>query len=372
MLRLASGMMVITLLSTSIISGTFAKYVTTATSAEDSAVVAKWGVTVAASGSLFGKNYSNKDKGNTPIASSDSTSITVASSDSSNNLVAPGTENSDGLTLSVTGTPEVSTKVSAEIDAQDIYLREGTYQVLKKETVTEKTFAAVKDGLYTLDKGVYTKVANDAQFDTDAEYYTLVGSAVTFNGDYYPVKYTLNGETGKKATEIAALIAAKFDENEEQAEDEGDDPDTTISPTGETSEVAGGTDDSDDNTITVSKEKEFKPTDDLSTLNLGSINISWKWEFSGNDEQDTLLGDIMAGNTVAYNQGGTLYNVTKKDNIIIIKPEPEAEAAAVADDGDADEEDSLGAGEATTSENEIEIGCLMTKFDITLTAEQVD
>ena len=42
MMRTASGLLVATLLTTSIISGTFAKYVTTA-SGEDSARVAKWG-----------------------------------------------------------------------------------------------------------------------------------------------------------------------------------------------------------------------------------------------------------------------------------------------------------------------------------------
>lgn len=48
-MRAASALLVAALLSTSIISGTFAKY-TTGASAQDSARVAKWGVVVTATG----------------------------------------------------------------------------------------------------------------------------------------------------------------------------------------------------------------------------------------------------------------------------------------------------------------------------------
>ena len=50
MMRLASAMMVLTLMSTSVISGTFAKYVTKG-EATDKARVAKWGVEVIVEGS---------------------------------------------------------------------------------------------------------------------------------------------------------------------------------------------------------------------------------------------------------------------------------------------------------------------------------
>ena len=56
MMRLASSLLVAVLITTSAISGTFAKY-TTQDSASDSARVAKWGVTVMASGNLFGTMY---------------------------------------------------------------------------------------------------------------------------------------------------------------------------------------------------------------------------------------------------------------------------------------------------------------------------
>lgn len=125
MMRVASMLLVAVLLSTSVISGTFAKYVTEGSSAQ-SARVAKFGVVVSASGDLFSKTYVNKAGGNTP----GSASITVESSDTSN-VVAPGTKSLDtGLTFGVTGTPEVTTAVTVTaeyVDNKDIFLKAGTY-----------------------------------------------------------------------------------------------------------------------------------------------------------------------------------------------------------------------------------------------------
>ena len=59
MMRAASILLVAVLLSTCAISGTFAKYVTTA-SGTDTARVAKWGVVITANGNLFNKTYAFK------------------------------------------------------------------------------------------------------------------------------------------------------------------------------------------------------------------------------------------------------------------------------------------------------------------------
>lgn len=48
-MRMASGLLVVTMLSTCMISGTFARY-TTQDNASDTARVAKWGVTAVVSG----------------------------------------------------------------------------------------------------------------------------------------------------------------------------------------------------------------------------------------------------------------------------------------------------------------------------------
>ena len=55
-MRAAGALLVATLLSTSAVSGTYAKYVTS-DSGSDTARVAKFGVVVAASGSLFSETY---------------------------------------------------------------------------------------------------------------------------------------------------------------------------------------------------------------------------------------------------------------------------------------------------------------------------
>ena len=40
--------------------------------------------------------------------------------------------------------------------------------------------------------------------------------------------------------------------------------------------------------------KNYAPNTNLSTL-LGTYTLSWKWAFEGNDQADTLLGNLAAG-----------------------------------------------------------------------------
>lgn len=137
MMRLASAMLVMTLLTTSIISGTFAKYVTKDTGT-DSARVAKWGVTVTAQGTTFATEYDAADQTlkdvNGDLILKSVVTATGADADGKK-LVAPGTSGSmGGVTLG--GTPEVATAVkydatvelgdnwvynSGAADAQDEY-----------------------------------------------------------------------------------------------------------------------------------------------------------------------------------------------------------------------------------------------------------
>ena len=65
MMRLASALLVAVLLTTSVISGTYAKYITENTGS-DEARVAKWGVTVTANGDAFETEY--KKDSDTEIA----------------------------------------------------------------------------------------------------------------------------------------------------------------------------------------------------------------------------------------------------------------------------------------------------------------
>ena len=162
MMRVASALLVAVLLSTCAISGTFAKYVTS-DSGSDTARVAKFGVTVTAAGSLYGKDYVDFATGNTP----GSTNLTVVSSDT-DKLVAPGTESLDnGMTFTVSGKPEV--KVQVTVDVNDDTLKD--------------VFLAQKNGLPDMTTGN----ASDT-FDNGAA--------------YYPVKYTLSRTTTTGTTTL--------------------------------------------------------------------------------------------------------------------------------------------------------------------------
>lgn len=110
MMRVASAMLVLTLLTTCIISGTFAKY-TTNKNVGDTARVAKWGVTIEGTGTTFADAYEAGTT--TAIARPDapSASVTVRSETKGDKVVAPGTEGSLA-SFTITGTPEVSVDVT--------------------------------------------------------------------------------------------------------------------------------------------------------------------------------------------------------------------------------------------------------------------
>ena len=113
-LRAAVLMFALVLITSCFVGGTFAKYVTSG-SGTDSARVAKFGVTVTASGDLFAKEYATDDQ--TVVG-------TIAKSViSTDKVVAPGTEsNGDFVAATVTGTPEVAVRVSYKLDTATLQL----------------------------------------------------------------------------------------------------------------------------------------------------------------------------------------------------------------------------------------------------------
>lgn len=155
-MRVAGGLIIATMLTSSIVSGTYAKYVTSDT-ATDTARVAKFGVTVTASGTLFDKTYLATDAdtpGGDTAENTAGTLLTVESSDA-DNLVAPGTKNEDGITFEIAGTPEVDVELKLDIadNLKEVFLKANT-------------------GLPDMTTG-----DEDDTFDNGA--------------DYYPVKFTL-------------------------------------------------------------------------------------------------------------------------------------------------------------------------------------
>lgn len=239
-MKLASGLLVLCLMTTCVIGATLAKY-TTGNSSQDSARVAKWGVTVSASGTLFGKAYGENGAG------TDANSITATSTNVSaeNNVVAPGTKNDTGLQLKLAGTPEVAYNVAVTTTGnKDIYLKAGTYGVMVEATGVNAATDVTE--LYTLTGGTYQKAK---EYVAGTPYYQLV-DAVTLSSDYYPVKWTVNnGSTDTACANTGAVITALNALN-------------------------------GDRNANVASDATYK--------------ITWAWAIDTNNGADTILGNIIA------------------------------------------------------------------------------
>lgn len=178
MMRTASGLLVATLLTTSVISGTFAKYTTTATGT-DSARVAKFGVTITANGGMFEDEYKtdNTDVFDAGVI----TKSVITSGTPGDAVVAPGTKG-DLVNATISGKPEVAVRVA--------YEPELTFTGWKAEdnseycpivfTVGTKTY-----GLTGMKDATGVVVAN--AFDSIAGLKTAVEEAIkAYSKDYVP------------------------------------------------------------------------------------------------------------------------------------------------------------------------------------------
>ena len=231
MMRLASAMLMMTLLTTSVISGTFAKYVTSDT-ATDTARVAKFGVTVTAGGYLFDETYKAADDdgpgGDGDVASMTVVSVGKADTAKKDNVVAPGTKNDDGITFTISGTPEVDVKLEIKVESdQDIFL-------------------AKKTGLPKMTTG-----KNDDTFDNTSK--------------YEPIKYTLLQKKSDD-TDFAVVSGAE-----------------KVNLSTLSTKLESFTEDYDANTNLAAEVGTLK------------IIWEWDFGTAGTyDDQDTLLGDLAA------------------------------------------------------------------------------
>ncbi|MBQ8403328.1 MAG: hypothetical protein IJX55_02750 [Clostridia bacterium] len=144
MMRMASCLLVAVLLTTCVISGTFAKYTTTA-DASDEARVAKWGVEITTDSDLglFSETYEIA----TATNAADNSAITnsVAVSSTGTNVVAPGTSGS--VNFSISGTPEVAVNVKVEMTVnKDVKISKSTTGVELTEDYCPVVFTLTKDG----------------------------------------------------------------------------------------------------------------------------------------------------------------------------------------------------------------------------------
>lgn len=275
MMRLASFLLVAVLISTSAISGTYAKY-TTQDSGKDEARVAKWGVELQVFGNLYGDTYTNQ------IVKEDTDNgdnIRVQSVDKAADVVAPGTKNEEGFTFSLKGQPEVDGIVTTTMIIQNIFLKNGTYGIMipvDANVVKDVNFDEFQDDLYKKVDNTFVKV--DAYEDTT--FYTLEDAAEVV-ADYYPVVYTLAGKTestsdiyndslAKAAGEIAGQLNL-----------------TTITTDTDTS-------------VTYTGSRTFESNTDLATWELDGEILTWAWAFGNptsdgddadwTDKADTILG----------------------------------------------------------------------------------
>ena len=171
MMRLASLLLVLVLMTSSVVGGTFAKYVTSGTGT-DSARVAKWGVTVTANGTTFANEYDTDDAVFTEAKS-------VISTDK---VVAPGTDG-DMVSMVLGGTPEVAVRVTytGNFDISDNWL-DGNGDFYCPLVITIKN--GVSDAGVKFDGRAYTDAATFEQ---------SVNNAIGAYSKDYPAGTDLSG-----------------------------------------------------------------------------------------------------------------------------------------------------------------------------------
>ena len=195
-LKLASGLLMLVLITCCAVSGTFAKYVTTG-GASDVAQVAKWGMTITftedkafAAESILNANYT------------EGTGATVVAS-STYNVIAPGTEGTLA-NVNVKGKPEVKFNLDVVVDLDlgakwtttgtDVYcpllitINGTTFKIDATNDTTAKLETAVENAIKDYYNGTYE--ANDSTFETGKV--LVVTWAWGFDGDH--VKDTALGD----------------------------------------------------------------------------------------------------------------------------------------------------------------------------------
>lgn len=132
LMRVSGVLLVLTLITSCFVGGTFAKYVSEG-EGDDTARVAKWGVEVKVKGDGFKTEYGKDD------VNSNITGSTVISS-SEDKVVAPGTKGTFAG-IKITGTPEVAVqiKTTADVKFENWDVNNGEFYCPLVFTIGEKT-----------------------------------------------------------------------------------------------------------------------------------------------------------------------------------------------------------------------------------------
>lgn len=213
MMRLASALLVLVLLTTCAISGTFAKYTYT-TNGADNARVAKWGVKGSVTGTAFATEYDAHD-GDTEF------DITVKS-DTTDKLVAPGT-NGTFTGVKLQGTPEVAVKVTytATVELDGWEVKDGAFycpivftingQTIKQDDTNDtadKLEAAVKAAIES-GNGEYpvnTNLSTIAALNGDYAWAWEFGDPANNVNDTFLGDAAADGEAATISLAVVALV----------------------------------------------------------------------------------------------------------------------------------------------------------------------
>lgn len=187
MLRIASVLLVAVLLTTCIISGAFAKYVTTDESVSDIAQVAKWGVTVTIEGedAMFDASYA-------ALTGADYAATipnTVVSS-TTNEMIAPGTAKTNVASIVITGTPEVAVNVTktANLDLQGWTV---TWDDDDDEDTDPVIYCPIVFTIGKTASDAAPTVLNGLDYDTTAAFEAAVEAAILAGNGNYAAKTNL-------------------------------------------------------------------------------------------------------------------------------------------------------------------------------------
>lgn len=197
--KLSAVLMVLCLITACVIGTTLAKY-TTGGSANDSASVAKWGVQVQVGGTLFGKKYGSATAtaGANTIVADAATDVSVSST---NKVIGPGTQNTVGMKVKLSGTPEVSYTVTSTTSSKDVFLAAGSYAILVEEPGVNA--ATTFTDLYVKDGESYVKATS---YSADTTYYRLK-NAVTLDSAYNPIVWSIGGTAqASLSVALSALV----------------------------------------------------------------------------------------------------------------------------------------------------------------------
>lgn len=379
LMRLASVLLVLTLLTTCVIGGTYAKYITS-DSAQDVARVAKFGVVASVSGDLFGPSYSGKTSNKIQTWGEHEATVSASSNSGkpSADVVAPGTVG-DTMTFSVKGTPEVSTTTvfgrsltNAGVDAKQYsaepVLKAGDdYGVMVKYTGIP-TKESIVGKYVTTDKKTFTPVAANAAVQTTegTEYYDLQDATGALSANYYPItwKTTVSGSAGTGSPTNSLKSAVDAITTELNGKNFTPNTPYTLS-------------------ATLSWDWFFEG--DLTDTDAGSANENS--QYSNQDKADTILGDMiaaaadtgkLAGDEYVVAKSGNDYKAINTKSVKVVGSDSVTNEVTVAyingaaPTGAAYKADILTAADQADNLGENVIAVLGVAFDASLTVKQVD